>query len=365
MRLSGTYHPLPYLLERLPLYLPGISTVYAVWMDYDKNIYTSLENKPITDTQKQKIQEVRTTPKNAEWRATSELFATDKLQNGQLSLDDENTMNSLHIYFPSPVDRLKDILIIEFPQTVYLKRLDNTFNGITTDEKHLLRNLLQGILLAEHQRVIEEREFLKQLEMLQKRNTTKINSLTTALKSTEMLYSSSIRTIVEEHKSTLETTLNKSIILSDEVIFQLAKAQLSIKKVKEAISQAIHLAFAVNISSPTIHITPDHLQLEKVKENINASPSSDRSQKIKILLDTYEDAGLRLQSKGIAINGKNLAAALQPPVTPPAITDAVKKNKTKIAYFLTQYPQKWPLIRKYIRPINHIDEMDSLRNTGS
>ena len=51
-----------------------------------------------------------------------------------------------------------------------------------------------------------------------------------------------------------------------------------------------------------------------------------------------------------------MAKQLDPPVTPPAITDAVKKNEKRIRFLLNQYGDKWPLIRRFLKPIERLDD---------
>jgi hypothetical protein len=356
MRLAGTYHPIPYLLERLEHYLPGVSVTSALWLDFDKQIYTSNENQPLREYLKVKAQNTRSIQLITEWSQHDDLFDNNTSIKNQLSIEDEDAMNILRLYFTSPIDGQKDILTITFPNNVFLTSLNKTFKGISTQEKHILSSLLSSILTAEHQKAIDERVFLARVEQINQKQAGKIKQLTEDLKSTEQLYSSAIRNILNEFKRKLEQELNKEFSFSNKVVFKLAKERLSIESIESAVQNAIYLAYNLSLTEHKIKITEDHIQLDELNtQPIQTSIGVSNDRKTTTLLDRYEAAALKAKEKGLLVNGKNLAAQLDPPVTPPAITDAVKKNKSKIAYLLQQYPDKWTYTRKSIKPISNLD----------
>lgn len=367
MRLAGTYHPIPYLLERITEYLPGVTVTSAVWLDFNKQIYSTNEAIPLKDYLKVKAQNIRNTKINSEWSNSIELFSEFNKSKNQLSLEDEDALNVLKLYFPSPVDDFKDLILIAFPQNVFLKSLNAKFKGISAQEKHILSNMLSSILAAEHKRVIEEKSFLKSVEYINRKKDSRIKQLTDDLKSTEQLYSSSIRNIIHDFKNKLEKQLNKTFVIQNQVIFKLAKERLTIANIELAIKNAVYLAYNLSVSDESIQITIDHIQLDKLQETKSKPVSTTASNdgKTAVLLDKYEEAAIRASSLGLIINGKNVAAQLDPPVTPPAITDAIKKKKTKIAYLLQQYPEKWTNIRKAIRPISILDQSKNLTSNAS
>lgn len=367
MRLAGTYHPIPYLLERISEFLPGVTVTSAIWLDYNKQIYSTNEAIPLNDYLKVKAQNIRNNQLNSEWSNSIELFSNVNPSKNQLSLDDEDALNVLKLYFPSPVDEFQDLILIAFPQNVFLKSLNSTFKGISAQEKHMLSNMLNSILSAEHKRVIDEKSFLQSVEYINRKKDSRIKQLSEDLKSTEQLYSSSIRNIILDFKNKLEKKLNKTFVIQNQVIFKLAKERLTIANIELAIKNAIYLAYNLSVSDESIQVTIDHIQLDRlqvIKSEV-ASTTTSNDGKTAVLLDKYEEAAIRVASLGLSINGKNVAAQLDPPVTPPAITDAIKKKKTKISYLLQQYPEKWSNIRKAIRPISILDQTKSLSSNAS
>ncbi len=362
MRLAGTYHPIPYLLERIRHYLPGVNEINGIWMDYDKQLYTSNEPRALRNHLKVRCQEVRNTKELSDWSVDGHLFEKHSKLKRQLSLEDENTMNVLRLYFNSPVDGLKDVIAIVFPDNAFLKSLNIEFKGISTQEKRILSNLLFSVLSTEHQKVIDERGFLQRVEKINLKTERKIVQLKDDLKSTEQLYSSAVRNIINEFKLKYEKVLSKEFVFHPNIAHQLAKERLTLDQIENIVRNAIYLAYNLNISTQTVQISEDHIQIDKSQQfEVSESVNFKREDKVHILLDRYEAAAIKAIDKGLVLNGKNIASQLDPPVTPPAITDAVKKNNNKIAYLLQQYPEKWRHTRKSIKPIQTIDQERNFR----
>jgi DNA-binding NtrC family response regulator len=69
------------------------------------------------------------------------------------------------------------------------------------------------------------------------------------------------------------------------------------------------------------------------------------------LLDRLEKASLSLKSRSQPLTSANVGRELDPPVTAPAITDALSKNKEIIRQLLEKYPERWENIRSEFRPL--------------
>lgn len=360
MRLAGTYHPIPYLLERLSQYLPGIVEKSALWLDYDRELYSTNDSAPIYNELKVRAQTIRNTTATHEWDNHSGLFTNVNNHKKQLSFKDEDELNVLRIYLSSPIDQMKDMISITFSPNVFLKSLNIEFKGISTQEKHILSSILCSILQAEHTKVVEERNLLMQVERINKQRTTQIKQLKEHLKSTEQLYSSAIENILSDFVSIYERELNKVFTISRKVVYKLSKERLSLSHIEKVMKEAIFLAYNLNFNDKTIVVTEDHIQLGGLPiRTHNVSSNAQESNKVKNLLDRYEEAALRLIQNNEVVNNKNLASYLTPPITPPAISDAVKKNNNKIIYLLQQYPEKWVNIRSDIRSIAKLDQSSS------
>lgn len=84
--------------------------------------------------------------------------------------------------------------------------------------------------------------------------------------------------------------------------------------------------------------------------------------KVYDLLERYEEAAQKAMSFGEIINGKVVASYLTPSISPPAVSDSIKKNQQKIQVYLQKFPSKWTLIRKSLKPIRELDFTSSVRS---
>lgn len=357
MRLAGTYHPIAYLIERLEQFIPGIETVNAVWKDRNNELHTENGLVPKSDSSgKLNLQKWRSKNIKYEWNNSFDPFTSTNSSLKQLELSDENNLNVLLIYFDSATDNLKDIIAIHFPQHLFLGNLNTTFSGLSTKEKSILSNILSSMLHAEHDRCIKEYKLLKQIEIHQNQQNQKITQLTSNLKQSEQLYTSALKIIVQDIVKVFEENLSKSISIQNDVILRLAKERISKDQISDILENAIHVAYNLSISSSELVIHNDLIHIGDLKSSSKQTEVNSEYDKVKLLLDRYEVAAETARDAGHSVNGKNVARHLSPPVTPPAITDAIKKNEKKIHYYLEKYPNHWKLIRSKLRPLQIIDD---------
>jgi len=76
-----------------------------------------------------------------------------------------------------------------------------------------------------------------------------------------------------------------------------------------------------------------------------------RQSKAMQLLDKLERAAYLLKSRNISIISSKVGQALDPPVSAPAITESLGKNRDLIRQLLEKYPDKWETIRKDFKPL--------------
>ncbi|MEX2485161.1 MAG: hypothetical protein WED10_11395 [Brumimicrobium sp.] len=357
MRLAGTYHPIPYLLEQLERFIPGVQTVNAIWKDTNGVLTTEdgeIDNSDANS--KVVVQKWRNKTSQHEWLDSFSPFYFQQTDNKQLSLNDESNLNILVFYFDSPYDNLKDLIAIHFPENIFLNSLNTTFNGLSAKEKMILSNLLSSILRSEHKRVLNEHTLLSRIEHNQKLQLDKLNQLEVNLKQSERLYTSALGVIVNDIVKSYEHELNKEISVNEDVIYLLAKERLTQDQINELLKDAIYVAYNLGVSQSQIEITASLIYFDKPNQSERTYDKKQVLDKVKLLLDRYEQAAEDAQINGLTINGKNVASLLTPSVTPPAITDAVKKNEKRIYYLFDRFPGNWKLIRSRLRPLSQIDQ---------
>lgn len=364
MRLAGTYHPISYLLNKIPLYIPGIEEVNAIWCDKSKQLKSTFSNLPAEGDNKIMFQRWRNQSFRSIWLSSFDPFQPGPSQSVQMSLDDENDLDTLVLSFDSIYDKHKDILAITFPKKLFLKNFNVSFAGISSQEKLVLSNLLSSILHTEYTQCIDEQKFLTQLSNHSRYNQEKAAQLEEQLKASEALYSSAINSILTELLEEYAKDWNTVFMMDQELVKYFAREKLSLGTIKSQVEEMVTIAYHLNSSSKEIVLDSSYihaLQTNGIIDHSNRA-STENEDKIIQLLNRYERAATKIENNNGTLNAKEIAKQLEPPVTPPAITDAVKKNRRKISYFLKQYPNRWRLVRSVIRPIQKLDT-DNLSRT--
>ncbi|MDH4473650.1 MAG: hypothetical protein QE487_13655 [Fluviicola sp.] len=133
-------------------------------------------------------------------------------------------------------------------------------------------------------------------------------------------------------------------------------ASLTESELIQQLDSALQLARFTQPASTVISLNPTHLS-PKTPLPIAESPRIlSPNQRAVLILDKYEAAARMAQHSGLIVNGKTIAAHIQPSISPPAITDALKKHRKGIALALEEYPEKWGLLRKYLKPVKELNE---------
>jgi hypothetical protein len=357
VRLAGTYHPITYLLNKIPKYIPGVKVVDAIWCAENREIRSTLFDGPAEAKNKLMFQKWRAESAKSMWLKSFDPFRKADVGNTQMSIKDEDNLKTFVLFFDSLYDSQQDIIAITCPDHLFLKNFNVEFSGITGQEKMVLSNLLSSILHTEHKQSIEESEILKRLSRHNTYTLDKIESLETQLSTAENLYSSAISSIISEFLKSFENEWNVSFDIDQQLIKYFAREKMSLSDIQQQVESIATLAYHLNYGSSKIQL--DEAYIHSLSSNEQSAAFDNRTtendDKVIQLLNRYEDAALSINELGGTLNAKEIAKRLDPPVTPPAITDAVKKNRRKIAYLLRQYTNRWKIIRKSIRPIQHLD----------
>lgn len=106
-------------------------------------------------------------------------------------------------------------------------------------------------------------------------------------------------------------------------------------------------------SDPVTVTPPSNLPSTPRTVAIGSPPGTGDSKlhKTLLLLDRYEAAASVLIDNKIPVLGKNLAAACDPPISAPALTDSMNKHRTRILMAIERFPDRWPLIKTHYQVI--------------
>jgi hypothetical protein len=133
----------------------------------------------------------------------------------------------------------------------------------------------------------------------------------------------------------------------------------------QQLDTALQLARFTQPTAAVISLNSTHLSPKTVAPITETPRILSPNQRAVLLLDKYEAAARMAQHNNLIVNGKTIAAHLQPSISPPAITDALKKHRKGIALALEESPEKWPLLRKYLKPVKELNEVVFSKNTNA
>ena len=103
--------------------------------------------------------------------------------------------------------------------------------------------------------------------------------------------------------------------------------------------------------------------LSLTNENKEEIVINDRYAKTKEYLDRYEKAAEQILKDRLSLTGMNLGTYCSPKITPAAISDNIKKHRSKIVTLLHRYNEKWPIIRENYRPIRKLLDNPNSQNS--
>ena len=156
--------------------------------------------------------------------------------------------------------------------------------------------------------------------------------------------------------------LNLNIQLTQEAHEYIQQYEGELETINEAAKNSIAMAYRVqNVYEGGIlkiedYFLQPYFSIEKsTSVNIGIEAIED-SRYIKTIqmLNKLENAANKVQSNGRSLSGSNLGQAMSTPISAPAISDALKKHKSKIQSLCNKYPDEWTLIRKAFRPVINI-----------
>ncbi len=314
-----------------------------------KELMVELNSKSLHPSTEQKvqIQKIRNTSSNYQWiRPEDFIFLNNEGSTiHQLQLMDEYNNRLLLIHILSPIDGLKDTIAICFPKDVTFFGMQKTLIHLSTDEKSLVGELLQRTLYFDYTHLLNQYDNITLLNRYYE-----LNSKNSKDQYAEDYLKQSIQSLFEKFT-------NKSISFHDDAFQYLIELNIPIFNLEPICLKIVNLSTLVQPNGDSIQISKSMIETIVKFENVNEikTQQEDRFDKVYDLLERYEESAQKAASYGEIINGKIVANYLTPAVSPPAISDSIKKNQQKIQSYLQRFPEKWSLIRKSLKPIRELD----------
>ena len=371
---SFTEKPVLFILKILPNLLPGIEKVVAVYhspeddsvvsaiLKYDNGDYLQ-EAFQVSDSTSI-INRLRLDNAPYCWLRIEDLpFDIKPKEKIQLNIFNELNNNILLIRIQNIFDTHNDLFFFYFNQdfnnfgTVSPKKI------LSTDNKTIIAHLVRNSIIAHLNVHREDKELFATLT----ENTCNILNEAQELRKevsdlNEKLQDGIIH-LCYSYLSEISETNSRNYKLSEASVKKIKGFGGSIENLKSILEKAAKYADAMvteKVAGPVLisdfHIFLEIEQEQKAKElvveHIGEVPV--KYAKTFLLLDRLELAAGQLKSQNKVLTSSNLGHEFPKPISPPAITDALKKHRAKILYLFKEYPNRWQVIRKEFRPVQNI-----------
>lgn len=329
------------------------------------NFVKCLENGEYSEPSSElisKLNRFRNRHLNYQWALPIDIFDSNDSfyqKNKQLDLLSEHNNRLLVLNFKSIESSLQDFICLTFPLEIKFLGLYKSIKNLSTDDKILVGELIHKLCQVELDSIkVEFERQIKIKKYLQ-------------IKTEVSTHKSSILAI-DYLKSELNNQLSKSLFteikfdfsndLLNKILFNNISLNIVIQNLKEVFEiiqhvENIHESFVFELFH--FEMFYENNQINNELNNFH-KPSSNKAIE---LLDKLELAAQRVELNGILVTGKSVSQYLVPPVSPPAVTDIIKKNIKRIEVCLNENPSKWTLIRKYLKPLRELEFKNQINNS--
>jgi len=362
-----------YLLEQHFKMFVGVQKLVAVFED-DGDLHALVKNENSIDelhieSVKSQIDLLRTEKQTYAWFEESGLpFRVRQAGIFQKELFDELEKTILLIRIPNQDSDYYDLLFLYYDKNLSILGLNEKKTPrLSVDLKPIIAQQVYQTILS----IIDDARRNKQV-----------------LKTT---YNVGTQTIIESLKQSREE-LNQvkqkyNSIFSNFIIMLYHKhlnqfncmvtlSDSAISKLLEFEGQAEHVELIVANSVQYIHSLylgnwPDKLLIEDYHISLTISDiepvsAQNRYSKTIALLDQLNMSVKKIMEQHHNPTGLLVGQYLDKPISAPAISDALKNHRTKILTLLEQYPDRWPELRRFFKPIQNLQlQTNRIKNTGT
>jgi len=371
---SFSEKPVLFILQLLPSLLPGIEKVIAVYYSPDSaRVISDLIRKESGGYVQESFEvsdslsiftRLRSDNAPYSWLRKEDLpFEIKPKERVQLEIFNELNNSILLIRILNISDNKNDLFFIYFNQDLSNFGTISPNKILSTDNKTIIGHILRNSILT----FIKNNRSDKELFAILNENTRAMimerNYLRDELEITREKYKEGLIRLSNSYLMDLNKENGIIYRFSDGAMKKIREYAGDIGNLKPVIAQAARYAETMNLEGSTLdiliadfHLVMDEKKEPRKKETIS-EPVGDvpvKYNKTFLLLDKLENAAMHVKSKNMMLTGANIGHEFPTPVTPPAITDALKKHKQKILFLFREYPDRWEIIRNEFRPVQNI-----------
>ena len=358
----------------LPSLLPGIEQVISVFYVAESS---DMRSEQILKENGEYVQEsievsdnpsvfnrLRTEKAPYSWLRKEDLpFEIKPKERVQLEIFNELSNNILLIRIQNAFDAKNDLFFIYFNRDLSNFGTIHPDKILSTDNKTIIGHILRNSILTLLQNHKNDKELFATLNENTRSMIRERNVLRDELELTGKKYHEGMIRLCNSYLVDLSKDNRIIYKLSDEALKKIRDYTGDMGNLRPILTQAARYAETMNLEgiTDTVLIDDFHIVLDEKKEprHKESLPQAVGEVPVKynkafLLLDKLENAALHVKAKNKLLTGANIGNEFPTPVSPPAITDALKKHRQKILYLFHEYPSRWGIIRNEFRPVQNI-----------
>jgi hypothetical protein len=332
----------------------------------------------MVDDTEGKLQKFRKDSAPFSWMQSEDIpFEIQTKERVQLSIFNELNNNILLLKILNEFDGHHDLFFIYFNQNPGNFGIVSSKRSLTTENKSIIGHLLKNALETYLKNFKEDRELFISLS---ENNQAVIHELSQSRKELAITKEKSkdgITHLCKSYLVDLSREYGYTFLFSDEAIKKLRDYDGELGLLRIIIEKASQYAQTMQINGNVqdVIISDYHLIFSSNphKKNLEILPASEQTSNIPVrynrtflFLNKLEDAAQAVKSKNILLTSVNVGNEFPSPITPSAITDALKNHQSKILYLFKELPHRWQIIRSEFRPVQNIlnPKTDRQKRTG-
>lgn len=353
------------------LFLPGIERIVGIYFSRKERQIRILSRKrgETTETNYSEfldsreniimIQRFRTEPFPYSWVKKDDFQLDIQVQKKILAPDLFTELEKviLVLRFKNETDQLNDLLVIYFNHNLGNFGLSKSDKVLSSDHKAIIAHLLYYQFKSFLQMNLDNRTLLHTLNQVVKNVISENNSLKDQLSQLQVSYGENIVNMARQVLIDLSKEYEREFLLDDGAIEKIRGFKGNLRHLPGILRNAVVFAENLLMSDEDEPVTlfsytldfESYQVIDKVEQSTRKIDS--RQSRAMMFLDRLERAAQLLKARNQPMISSRIGQTMEPPVSAPAITDALGKIQDILPLILEKYPDKWELIRKDFKPL--------------
>jgi hypothetical protein len=362
-----------YIISQPDILLPGVDKISVIFWSVRSKKLTAVtcnssgnlvdEHDQLLETPegKHRLQKFRSVSKPQEWIKLEESPLYQETAKGaSMDLFSELQNTVLVLRYRNEIDGKYDVLILYLNKNLNQFGVSLTGKVLSTENKSIISSILYHYFKKihndnrkNHSILQSTRQSIEAFRGEYRRMKDDIQQVTLSLE--EMIVN-----LARHHLKSLSDQYQREYHFTNDAIEKIKTYRGNISHLPAIIEQAVILAENIlydtrddiaRLDAPMISFHAFQAEPETAG---NLKRIDGRESRTIQLLDRLERSATVARSKGLAVTSANVGSFLSPPITAPAITDALKKHRKTIISLMRKYPAKWELIREEFRPVRNL-----------